>query len=626
MINRLKTVLVMCLAAALMAVSCEEPKVYVTGIQIIPAEKTLNVDESFDVMVMITPENATNAKYQLSVEDPTILSLEANKVTALAAGETNVIATSEDGGKTATCKVIVKGGEDNPDNPENPDNPTNPDSVAVTGVEMLPESKTLIIGETLELTVTVLPENATNTKYTLASDSDAVTLEGNKVTAVKEGTATITVTTEDGGKTATSMIFVEKDEEPVNGGNGKADGFVMTILDLMHNDILVAVDAPKDDSSYFIWAEEADKVGSWSDQELIDYTINTVYGELKTAMGYTKIDSVLGEQGYRGDRAKISVSNACTAYKMGGEKIVLREIKPETRYVIYGYGINSETGEATTGVFKLTSATTAAPAGNGVTIKDVTPNNIIADITVEDEEMPYMLFLRKAEEVEGLDDDALFKMDMDELQTMLDKEYYGAVSLDEYLSKNAQYGSLRNYNFLGNAYLDAETEYTVYFYGLDGNNKRSTEIYRADATTESVTMSGVTFEVSSEKDEDSGEITKLKVVPSDQNVWYVKSVLLEDPYGLGGGLKAGEDPIENAVAAYKEGVVGAQSLADGYSMSVEIYLTGDGVQAGICNKGTYEDVVDNLLYSAGVEIFVVTFTVDEKTGVITSEPVVNSFK
>lgn len=81
--------------------------------------------------------------------------------------------------------------------------------VAVTGVSLDKTALTLKDGETAALTATVAPEDADNKNVTWSSDNTAVaTVENGTVTAVKEGTANITVTTEDGNKTAACTVTV----------------------------------------------------------------------------------------------------------------------------------------------------------------------------------------------------------------------------------------------------------------------------------------------------------------------------------------------------------------------------------------------------------------------------------
>lgn len=80
----------------------------------------------------------------------------------------------------------------------------------VTSVSLNKTSTTLEIGGTETLTATIEPDNATNKKVTWSSDATSVATvdEDGLVTAVAAGTATITVTTADGNKTATCAVTV----------------------------------------------------------------------------------------------------------------------------------------------------------------------------------------------------------------------------------------------------------------------------------------------------------------------------------------------------------------------------------------------------------------------------------
>ncbi len=100
------------------------------------------------------------------------------------------------------------------------------EDVAVTGVTISPEKDTLVVGETLELVVSVLPEDATNKEYTLDCKSDVVSIENNTVTALKKGTATITAIAAENGKTAVCKITVieENTDGPGNGEDGPGNG------------------------------------------------------------------------------------------------------------------------------------------------------------------------------------------------------------------------------------------------------------------------------------------------------------------------------------------------------------------------------------------------------------------
>lgn len=90
-------------------------------------------------------------------------------------------------------------------------------SYPVTGIKVSPDTLTLTKkGETAQLTAEVTPSYADNKRVTWKSDNEkvATTDENGKVTAVGNGTAEITVTTEDGKITASIMITVKVPDEP----------------------------------------------------------------------------------------------------------------------------------------------------------------------------------------------------------------------------------------------------------------------------------------------------------------------------------------------------------------------------------------------------------------------------
>lgn len=81
--------------------------------------------------------------------------------------------------------------------------------IPVTGVTVSPTSDSIAVSETLTLTATVSPEDATNKTVTWSSSDDSIaTVVDGVVTGVAAGNATITVTTVDGSFTATCEITV----------------------------------------------------------------------------------------------------------------------------------------------------------------------------------------------------------------------------------------------------------------------------------------------------------------------------------------------------------------------------------------------------------------------------------
>jgi len=90
------------------------------------------------------------------------------------------------------------------------DETTEPEIVPVTGVTLNKSTMALTVGGTGTLSATVAPDNATNKNVTWnSSNTDVATVDNSgKVTAVAVGEAVITVTTEEGEKTATCSVTV----------------------------------------------------------------------------------------------------------------------------------------------------------------------------------------------------------------------------------------------------------------------------------------------------------------------------------------------------------------------------------------------------------------------------------
>ena len=103
------------------------------------------------------------------------------------------------------------------DNPPTPPSSSSeePEVIAVKGVSLNRASATITVGDNLTLKATVAPRNATNQNVTWnSSDSSVASVDNNGVvTALKAGSATITVTTADGGFTATCSVSVKERAE-----------------------------------------------------------------------------------------------------------------------------------------------------------------------------------------------------------------------------------------------------------------------------------------------------------------------------------------------------------------------------------------------------------------------------
>ena len=177
------------------------PSYPVTGIKVSPDTLTLTKKgETAQLTAEVTPSYADNKRVIWQSSDEKVATVDENgKVTAVGNGTATITATSVSGSYTATVSVTVK------------------IPVEIQKLTIEAEKETLTkIGESTELKVKIEPENADLQKLIWKSDNEKVAIvnENGKVTAVGNGTAEITVTTEDGKITASIMITVKVPDEP----------------------------------------------------------------------------------------------------------------------------------------------------------------------------------------------------------------------------------------------------------------------------------------------------------------------------------------------------------------------------------------------------------------------------
>ena len=160
------------------------------------SEISLSINGIEELKAIFKPENVTAKNVKWSSSNDNVAIVDQNgKVTAKSIGDAIITVTSIDTGKTANCKVKV---EKQPN--------------LVQSLTLNKTSVTLDVGKYAELLVTVNPSNADNKEVSWTSSNfDIATVDQNGiVTAKKGGIATITVTSKDGGKTATCEVTVNK--------------------------------------------------------------------------------------------------------------------------------------------------------------------------------------------------------------------------------------------------------------------------------------------------------------------------------------------------------------------------------------------------------------------------------
>lgn len=199
----------------------------------------------------VTPDYATDSTVTWSSEDPGIATVdpETGVVTGVAVGEATITATA--GGKTDSVVVSVEAG-----------------TIAVTGVELNIGSSTLTVGQTSQLEAKVLPDNATNKNVTWTSSNTAIATvdENGKVTTVSAGEAIITVTTVDGGLTASCTVTVEDVPPVIVDVTGVTlDKSEMTLYDDNKTGTLTAIVSP---------SNATNKDVTWSSDDETIVTVN----------------------------------------------------------------------------------------------------------------------------------------------------------------------------------------------------------------------------------------------------------------------------------------------------------------------------------------------------------------
>lgn len=141
----------------------------------------IDIGQEKQLIANIMPQDADDQQLEWSIADDSIASIDSNGVvTGIASGTTMVYVTSVATGITDSCRVLVR---------------TN-----VTGISISQNRIAFAnIGESLQLTASVLPEDATNQNVIWSSSNTNVCIVSNGlVVSTGFGTAVIMVTTEEG--------------------------------------------------------------------------------------------------------------------------------------------------------------------------------------------------------------------------------------------------------------------------------------------------------------------------------------------------------------------------------------------------------------------------------------------
>ena len=165
-----------------------------TSIQIYGLSKELVVGGTAEVVFDIFPTNATNKNVTWSSSDPSVASVNSNNVITGHKAGTCTITVSTANNITARYDVTVHAS-----------------NIAVTGVTVTNgDTYNMKVGYIKRIQYSVEPSNATNKKVKFSSSNPSVAAvdDNGLVAANKEGNAIITLTTDDGKKTAIISVIV----------------------------------------------------------------------------------------------------------------------------------------------------------------------------------------------------------------------------------------------------------------------------------------------------------------------------------------------------------------------------------------------------------------------------------
>ena len=247
--------------------------VHVSSVSLNASSLELSIGDTYAFIASVLPENATNKELTWSTSDESVVSVDNGTITALKEGKATITVKSIDGYKSSSAVITVV---------------KKPSIIHVSSVSLNETSLNLLTGDRATLTATVLPSNSSDKTISWSSNNENVaTVKNGKVTAISAGQATITVTTKDGGLTASCIVNVTQKIVPVNG------------VSLNYSELELNVDDSKDLIAQVLPTNATNKEVIWSttDEEVASVDENGKVTALK--VGETMITVTTVDGGYK---------------------------------------------------------------------------------------------------------------------------------------------------------------------------------------------------------------------------------------------------------------------------------------------------------------------------------------
>jgi len=204
-----------------------------------------------------------------------------------------------------------------------------PTTVAVTDVSLNKSSVNLIVGNVETLVSTITPANATNKAVSWSSSNPAVAKVSSHgtVTSLSIGTATITVTTSDGSKTASCIINVNP--VPVTGVSLNKATTAMVVNGT--ETLFAEIDPPNATNKSVTWRSDNTAVATVSTTGKVSavsvgsatITVATVDGNKTAVCNVTVVTSAVAV-------TEVSLNKSSTSLDVGGTETLVATISPSS--------------------------------------------------------------------------------------------------------------------------------------------------------------------------------------------------------------------------------------------------------------------------------------------------------
>ncbi|MDE6756140.1 MAG: Ig-like domain-containing protein [Muribaculaceae bacterium] len=181
---------------ALCKVTVKAKTIQISNIELSSNTESIAVGETLQLNAIISPDNASNKTVNWTSTNPSIASVNATGLaTAIAEGKTQIIATTTDGSNlSAICEITV-----------------NKQFISVCQIQITPSNARITVGQTLNLSAAIAPDDATNKaiKWSSTNPAIATVSESGVVSAISDGNVIIIASTQDGSNlSATCQVEV----------------------------------------------------------------------------------------------------------------------------------------------------------------------------------------------------------------------------------------------------------------------------------------------------------------------------------------------------------------------------------------------------------------------------------